>query len=59
MESSNLNIPIVPAVNCQWKSNGVYFDNNSTLDVNNLINPYTIVGNFKENVYTPAGNDNN
>ena len=24
-----------------------------------LINPYTIVGNFKENVYTPAGNDNN
>lgn len=58
-ENSDLNIPIVPHVNCQWSSNGRYFDNNSLLDINNLLNPYQVTGNFIETEYSPAGNANN
>ena len=56
-EKSGLNIPLVPLINCQWKSNGYYFDTVSILDVNDLINDYDIVGNFIECKYTPAQNN--
>ena len=57
-ENSKLEIPLVPLVNCQWKSNGTYFDNNSLLDISELFN-YVTKGNFVQNVYTPAGTYNN
>ena len=53
-DKSNLNISLVPLLNCQWKSNGCYFDNLSLLDVNNLVSKYDIVGNFIECDYTPS-----
>lgn len=56
--NSNLRIPLVPMVNCQWKSTGNYFDNNSVLDVD-MLKQYDIQGNFIENRYTPSGNVNN
>jgi len=56
---SKLEIPLVPLVNCQWRSNGCYFDNNSVLDVSTLDASYALKGNFIENLYTPAGNMNN
>ena len=56
-EKSGLNIPLVPLINCQWKSNGYYFDTVSILDVKDLINDYDIVGNFIECKYTPAQNN--
>lgn len=52
-DKSDLTIPLVPHINCQWKSNGYYFDTLSLLDVNTLINDYDIVGNFIECKYTP------
>jgi len=55
--NSKLSIPIVPLINCQWKSNGTYFDTVSMLDVNNLINDYGIVGNFVECQYTPGASN--
>lgn len=57
-ENGDLEIPLVPAVNCQWKSNGEYFDNNSLLDVYELFN-HVVKGNFIQNVYTPSGLYNN
>lgn len=57
-ETSDLEIPLVPLVNCQWKSNGIYFDNNSLLNVENIFDN-ELVGNFVQNVYTPAGLYNN
>lgn len=54
--NSELNIPIVPHINCQWKSNGQYFDHNSLLDVKNLNNLYSVTGNFIETSFSPAGN---
>jgi hypothetical protein len=53
-----LEIPLVPLVNCQWKSNGTYFDNNSLLNVENIFDN-ELVGNFVQNTYTPAGLYNN
>lgn len=55
-DKSNLIIPLVPLVNCQWKSNGQYFDTLSLLDVNCLGNDYEITGNFIESKYTPSQN---
>lgn len=54
---SNLSIPLVPLINCQWKSNGTYFDTNSILDTHNLLNLYEIEGNFIECQYTPGVNN--
>lgn len=53
---SNLAIPLVPLINCQWTSNGVYFDTQSILNVDSIINNYDLVGNFNEHVYTPGSN---
>ena len=50
--SRKLKISVVPQVNCLWKSNGMYFDGNSVLDVDNL-KPYIISGQFNEHIYTP------
>jgi len=55
--TSNLSIPLVPLINCQWKSNGTYFDTNSILDTYDLLNTYDIVGNFIECQYTPGVNN--
>ncbi|WQJ53594.1 MAG: hypothetical protein [Wendovervirus sonii] len=54
-ENSNLEIPLVPLVNCQWKSNGVYFDSLPLLNINTFTN-YNLTGNFVDAVYTMAGN---
>ena len=53
-KGTELNYPIVPLVNCTWKSNGEYFDQNNILDVKSLTNTYNCIGNFTENVYTPG-----
>lgn len=53
-KTSQLNYPIVPLVNCSWKSNGQYFDFNNILDVNTLTFDYETKGNFPENVYCPS-----
>lgn len=49
----SLDIPIIPAVNCNWKSNGQYFDFNSFLNTSDL-SKYEVTGNFIQNVYSPA-----
>jgi len=49
--SSKLEMPFVPLVNCQWKSNGIYFDTLPLLNVNTFTN-YQLVGNFVECQYT-------
>lgn len=54
IEHSELLYPITPSVNCNWKSNGQYFDFNNVLDVSNISQDYEFVGNFVENTYTPA-----
>lgn len=54
--TSVLSIPVVPSINMQWESNGLYYDGNSTLDVSNIINSYTTTGFFNNNVYTPSVN---
>lgn len=56
-DKSNLSIPLVPMINFQWKSNGIYFDTESILDVDKLMSDYEIEGNFIECKYTP-GNSN-
>ena len=55
--NSNLTIPLVPSINCQWRSNGTYFDTLSILDINCLINDYEITGNFIECQYTPGASN--
>lgn len=55
--NSNLLIPLVPSINCQWKSSGTYFDTQSVLNVDYLINDYDIVGNFVECQYTPGASN--
>lgn len=54
---SDLLFPLVPLINCQWKSNGTYFDTESILDTDYLINKYDIVGNFIECQYTPGSSN--
>lgn len=55
IEKSLLKIPVVPQTNCLWESNGMYFDDNSILDVNYLLKvPYQINGRFNEHMFTPA-----
>lgn len=54
IEHSELQYAINPLVNCNWKSNGQYYDFNNVLDVSNIRQDYEFVGNFVENVYTPA-----
>lgn len=54
--TSVLSIPVVPSINMQWESNGLYYDGNSTLNVNDIINQYTTTGFFNNNVYTPSVN---
>lgn len=67
---SDLIIPIVPTINCNWKSNGLYFDHNSILNTDYLTTAYggnlndfsednSIVGHFTENVYMPGYSNNN
>jgi hypothetical protein len=51
--------PIVPLVNCHWKSTGQYYDHNNVLDVSTLEKTYETVGHFVENVYTPSEYDVN
>lgn len=53
-ETSDLVYPIVPQVQCNWKSNGQYLDHNNILDVKNLGKDYETIGHFIENVYTPS-----
>lgn len=55
--NSELTIPLVPLINCQWKSNGTYFDTQSILDTNYLLNEYDITGNFIECQYTPGASN--
>lgn len=59
-ETSDLIIPIVPTVNCNWKSNGVYFDHNSILNTDYQQYNYaaSIAGHFTENVYLPGHSNN-
>ena len=52
--TSEFSIPVVPATNCLWKSNGTYMDQNPILDTSLLINKYNVQGIFTENAYTPA-----
>lgn len=54
IEHSDLQYSINPLVNCNWKSNGQYYDFNNVLDTSNLQQDYEFIGNFVENVYTPA-----
>ena len=54
IETSELVYPIVPLVQCNWKSNGQYFDFNNVLDVSSLNKNYEYIGSFTENVYTPS-----
>lgn len=54
-KKSSLKIPVVPLTNCLWESNGIYLDDNSIMDINNLLKvPYKKNGRFNEHVYTPA-----
>ena len=57
--NSELLYPIVPSVQCLWKSNGQYYDNNNILDVNTLNENYEFNGNFCENTYNVADYDTN
>lgn len=52
-DSGMLLYPIVPSVNCNWKSTGNYYDFNNVLNVNMLKFDYEHIGNFTENIYTP------
>lgn len=46
---SMLNISIVPQTNCLWESNGLYFDSNSVLNTDDMLNvPYKQNGYFTE-----------
>ena len=58
-EQSELLYPIVPLVQCNWKSNGQYYDFNNILDVSTLNKNYEYNGSFPENVYTPSDYDIN
>ena len=51
--NSDLMYPIVPQVNCAWRSTGLYLDDNNILDTNNLNKTYVPVGHFTESVFTP------
>lgn len=53
IETSELMMPFVPMINCQWKSNGTYMDNNPVIDVKNF-KDYDVNGNFIENLYSPG-----
>ena len=59
LETSELVYPIVPLVQCNWKSNGQYFDYNNVLDVSLLNKNYTTIGSFVENTYTPSDYNTN
>ena len=59
LQTSDLLYPIVPQVQCNWKSNGQYLDHNNILDVNNLNKNYEVKGHFIENIYTPSNYDIN
>ena len=54
IEHSDLLYSIVPTVNCNWKSNGTYYDFNNTLNVDMLKFDYEPIGNFTENVYNAS-----
>lgn len=56
-KKDTLSIPIVPSVNIQWESNGLYYDGNNILDVNNINNEYIKKG-FLNNIYTTDINNN-
>jgi len=55
--NSYLDIPLIPAVNCQWRSNGTYFDTLSSINTDTF-NNYTLSGNFVENIYMPDKTNN-
>ena len=54
INDSELIYPVVPSVNCNWKSNGTYYDFNEILNVDMLKFDYEPIGNFSENVYTAS-----
>ena len=52
--NSDLMYPIVPTVNCAWKSTGLYIDDNNILDIHNLTKDYKQNnGHFTESIFTP------
>ena len=53
---SDLIIPVVPTINCNWKSNGLYFDHNSILNTDYQYYEYitNLKGHFTENLYMPG-----
>jgi hypothetical protein len=60
-DNSNLIMPIVPTINCNWKSNGIYFDKNSVLNTDYQYYGYydnELCGNFTENIYMPTNKNN-
>lgn len=53
--NSNLNISVVPQTNCLWESNGLYFDGNSVLNTDDMLNvPYKRHGYFTEHGFSPV-----
>ena len=55
--TSKFDIPVVPMTNCFWKSNGLYLDGTSVLNVDNIVNKYDKVGYFTEHSMSPAVDD--
>lgn len=51
--TDNLYIPIVPLTNCNWDSNGNYFDWNNSLNVMNMLDNYSVKGFFTEHQQSP------
>lgn len=54
----SLFIPVVPQVNCQWESNGLYFDGYSILDTSLMKDGYSFPGYFTEFGKSPLSQDN-
>ena len=54
VSGTELIYPVVPTVNCNWKSNGTYYDFNNVLNTDMLKFDYETIGNFTENVYTAS-----
>lgn len=51
--TSDLMYPVVPQINCAWKSTGLYIDDNNVIDTGNLSKEYIQkVGHFTESVFT-------
>lgn len=53
-----LDMPLIPPVNCNWRSMGVYMDGTSLLDYRNLRPEYVQQGNFVQTTYSPSNDAN-